>query len=199
MNDLALRLFQSSHDNHLGVPLDIDGALGSQTRWALGVDSLCPERRAVIYGCQRLMRRNIVEIKGDNRHPFIDAVLQRCIVAVGNPWCAASASFLLQCQPQAGAQALGKSFPATTTPTPGDLGWYPTGTWSGHVFLIGAYDPTAKQVMTYEGNQNNAFRILRRPTTGLHFSRTFDDVSGDVVLIPNGIPLVRSVSVQGTR
>jgi hypothetical protein len=199
MNDLELRLFQAAHDNHLGDPLDIDGDLGSQTRWALGVDSLCLERRLAIYRCQRLMRRKIVELKGDNRHPFIDVVLERCIVAVGNPWCAASASFIVDCQPQAGAQALGKSFPATTNPRPGDLGWYPTGKWTGHVFVVGAYDPDLQQVMTYEGNQNNAFRVLRRPTQGLKFSRVFEDVSGSSVLIPNGLSLVRSVSVQGTR
>jgi hypothetical protein len=201
MNDLELRLFQAAHDDHFGDPLSIDGDLGSWTRWALGINSLCPKRRLAIYRCQRLMRRKISEVGGDNRHPFIDVVLERCLVARGNPWCAAAASFVLDCQPHAGAQDLGKSFPMTLNPCPGDLGWYPTGRWTGHVFVIGAYDPTAQQVMTYEGNQNNAFRCIRRPCSGLHFSRTFDDDSNVSVLIPKDsrISLAYSTALMGTR
>jgi hypothetical protein len=204
MDGLALKLFQAEHDNHLGLPLDIDGILGPQSRWALGVDSLDDLRQAVLRRCGRLARVGVVEAKGDNRHPFIDAVLERCGVEPGAAWCGASASYALDDGVWlAGARALGGHYPATTTPVPGDLGWFPTGkpgSWTGHVFIIGAVDWGSKQVMTYEGNSSNAYRVLRRPMHGINFSRTTPCHSGNPVPIPPGLRLVRTAGQsKGTR
>ena len=199
--DLDIRLFQARYDNHLGQPLDIDGKLGSQSLWANGIALLPMYRRQAIQTCQRLARIGIEEAQGNNRHPFIDVVLEKCGVPLGSAWCAAAASFALgenKDNWQAGAQALGKSYPDVKVPIPGDLGWYPTGRWQGHVFIVGAVDLEAQQVMTYEGNRRNAYRVIRRPMKALRFSRTFPDIHGGPVPIPKGLRLVYNRS-QGTR
>lgn len=174
--------FQRTHRNHLGEPLAVDGVVGPQTEWAQDVETLCRARREIIRTAQGYIGL-AEDPPGSNDDPshIIRSWLARCFASAGDPWCAAFASFCLSAglstpMRMAGAQALGKRFPATTQPLAGDLFWYPTGPVRGHVGLVLGVAPL--EVMTVEGNCNNAVRCTRRDRAALRFSRTVDDVSG---------------------
>ena len=65
----------------------------------------------------------------------------------------------------------GKRFPSTIAPVAGDLFWYPVGPRQrnghqpAHVGIVGGADD--REVITFEGNCQNAYRITRRPRAGL--------------------------------
>lgn len=199
-----LQRFQSTHRNHLGLPLDVDNVLGPETRWAKDFETLCIERRTVIEAAQPFIyphgpKALIEKPFGSNDEPTgtIDRWLKASHAQEGDPWCAASVSeWLSTVIPVriAGAVRLGKHFPVTATPWAGDIGWYPTNTkGNGHVFLVIGVD--SHWVMSIEGNCDHACRCVRRPRVGLRFARTFEDVSGICPKVILSVPLAGS----GTR
>lgn len=189
----ALRSFQLGHTDHLGRPLKPDGLQGPLTEWALDFDTLCAGRESIVREAQKFIGLK-EDPPGSNSDPggIIRMWLVRCNAKPGDPWCAAFASFCLSAGvPKqlriAGAQALGKHFPATTQPVTGDVFWYPTGPVKGHVGLV--LGVAADEVMTLEGNCNNAVRVVRRVRAELRFSRTVEDVSGTCPGVVPSTPL----------
>lgn len=182
-----IEAFQRAHHNHLGRPLKVDGAIGPQTQWATDFATLCKARQSIVRSGQRYIGLE-ESPPGSNADPggIIRGWQGRCSCGPHDPWCAAFASWCLsqgvaKAIREGNAQALGRYFPATALPMTGDLFWYPTGAYTGHVGLVlgvGAFE-----VMTLEGNCQNAVRCARRyrVATGgprLNFARTVDDVSG---------------------
>lgn len=187
-----LREFQRSHSDHLGKALVVDGVRGPRTEWAEDFETLCAARRGIIREAQLYVGLE-EEPPGSNADPagFIRAWLLRSFARPGDPWCAAFASMALSAGlPQqvrvAGAQALGKRFPKTTQPVTGDLFWYPTGPVKGHVGLVLGVAPL--EVMTLEGNCDNAVRVVLRNRSELRFSRTVDDTDGTCPGVVPGTP-----------
>lgn len=207
MNPQEVEAFQRLHKNHLGKPLRVDGDFGPQTEWAADFETICQARQSIILTGQLFI--GLTEVPaGSNDDPrgLIRSWLQRCGAKPGDPWCAAFACWCLShgvAQPLriAGAQALGKHFPATTQPFAGDLFWYPTGaegSWTGHVGLV--IGVSAMEVLTIEGNCANAIRCARRPRVAaggarLRFARTVEDTSGTC---PGVVPSV-DPAPGGTR
>ena len=158
--------------NHLGLPLRVDGDAGPETRWALAAALLQIERQLAIRRAQRHL--GLVEASPNvDREGIIASYLLECGVKVPSAWCAAALSCWLAVPGIriAGAQAIGRAFPAVKDPVAGDVFWYPTGEWEGHCGLVtgvGALD-----VMTIEGNSDNGQRCWRRLKAGLNFSRPF--------------------------
>lgn len=194
-----IREFQATAANHLGRPLKTDGVIGPETEWALDFATLCRARQEILRTAQ-LYLGLVEEPPGSNDDPgrIIRSWLTRASAKPGDPWCAAFASYCVsQGVPAqiriAGAQALGKRFPATAHPTAGDLFWYPTGPRTGHVGLVAGVAPL--EVQTIEGNCANAVRCVRRDRAALRFSRTVDDTSGTS---PGVVPSVPPAP-QGTR
>jgi len=188
--------FQTLHLNHLGKPLSVDRILGPQTRWALDFEGVSLARRAIVVAAQQHIGLTENPI-GSNTDPagLILGWLKACGARLGDAWCAAFAS---HCLSQSlgpvkigGAQALGKHFPPATAPCPGDVMWYPTQDWQGHCGVV--LGVSAREVMTIEGNCDNAVRCVRRALGGLRFSRT---IEGAVGTCPGVVP---SVALAGGR
>jgi len=195
MQVLDISEFQAEHYNHLGKKLVVDGVLGPETRWAMDVASLSSERRAVWDRAKQYI--GLAEdppFSNDDPEGIIDGWLKAARAKEGDPWCAAAASFWLSASTPvaiAGAIRLGKHFPETDTPWAFDLFWYPTNDkGNGHVGLV--IGVGSVEIMTLEGNCDNAVRVRRRPRKGLRFSRTFDETLGTcpkVILSPK-VPLL---------
>lgn len=182
MSPEALKEFQRAHVDHLGKALKVDGVQGPRTEWAADFETLCSARRTIIREAQIYLGLTEDPI-GSNSDPagFIRQWLARCFARAGDPWCAAFASFCISAGlttqvREASAQRLGKRFPATTHPVVGDIFWFPTGPVRGHVGLVLGVAPL--EVMTLEGNCDNAVRCVMRDRAELRFSRTVDDTAG---------------------
>lgn len=193
VGDLAS--FQEDHLNHLGRPLDVDNVLGPETRWAMNLMSLSSERRTVIREAQKSL--GLVEFPpGSNDDPrgIIDGWLKAARAKPGDPWCASALSAWLSTVTPvriAGAIRLGQHFTPVVTPWAGDIFWYPTNDkGNGHVGLIIGVGTI--EVMTIEGNCDNACRCVRRPRAGLRFSRPFDDTLGicPTIILSKEVPLL---------
>lgn len=192
MTPELLREFQSSHLNHLGRPLAVDGVQGPQTEWALDVETLCAERRAFIFAAQ--LHLGLVEVpprSNDDPAKLIRKWLLRAGAMARDPWCAAFVCAMLESANVevyiAGAQRLGRAFPAVREPLAGDLFWFPTGRVTGHVGIVIGTSPT--EVMAIEGNCANAVRATRRPRLGLEFSRPIENACGTSPgVVPSVLP-----------
>jgi hypothetical protein len=186
--------FQEANLNHLGLPLDVDGVIGPETRWAMNFLTLSSERRTVIRAGQKyIWLKEIPPGSNDDPDGIIDGWLKAARAKEGDPWCAAAASAWLSTVTPiriAGAVKLGQHFTPTDNPWVGDLFWYPTGGGKGHVGLV--LGVSINEIMTLEGNCNNACRVVRRPRTGLRFSRTFDDTLGicPKIIVSDEVPLL---------
>lgn len=201
MSPDQIRAFQDrpSYD-WLGMRLKPDGILGPKTRWALAVAELDPRRQAIVENACGFV--GLTE-RETNRHPDIDAWLQRCGAPLGSPWCAAFASWCISVNGLknvrvASAQKLGQLHTrATTRPVPGDVMWFPTGEWTGHCGIVVGVGLDA--VATVEGNQDNAVRLVRRLRSQVRFGDVLNrsEVFGEVP-VPPGLPLV-PVRAEGTR
>lgn len=195
MQTESIEVFQASHFNHLGKPLDVDGVLGPETRWAMDVSSLSSERQIVILAAQYYIGL-VEDPPGSNDDPkgIIDGWLKAAHAKEGDPWCASAASAWLSVSTPvriAGAVRLGQHFPPVGSPWAGDLFWYQTNAkGNGHVGLVIGVGTT--EVMTLEGNCNNKCQVVRRPRAGLNFSRTFDDTLGTCpkVILSKEVPLL---------
>lgn len=195
MSPEDLREFQKAHVNHLGRPLLVDGVLGPETQWAIDLFSCSPRRRVVVHRAQQLLGM-VEDPPGSNRGLRIDEFLQRCGVSTGQPWCAAFASHCLDTVAIAGALALGGHFPAVDSPLPGDVLWFPTGGGKGHCGLVLGLGK--HEVMSIEGNCQDAVRCVRRARDLVRFSSTGNDVQGTC---PASIVTAAflATSVAGTR
>jgi hypothetical protein len=195
-----VRIFQRSAYDHLGAPLKVDGQLGPRTQWAMALAGLPSARVAIVSRAQGEL--GLEEFAGTNRHPNIDAWLRRCGAPLGSPWCAAFASWCISAGTDvvavAGACNLGRRFPNTENPIPGDMFWYPTDNQGhGHCGIV--VGVTLSEVMCIEGNQRNAVRCTRRSRDSLNFSRTAPACPGAALPgIPPGVPFLTSTGL-GTR
>jgi hypothetical protein len=199
MTPEAVKFFQAAHRDHRGRRLRVDGDLGPVTQWSIDFESLCEQRQRIIALAQVHLGLT-EEPPGSNDDPggLIRGWLARAGAVPGDPWCAAFTSHCLSAGTpalvrQAGAVSLGRLFPPTAEPLPGDVFWYPVGSSGhGHVGLVLGVAP--REVMTLEGNCENAVRCVRRSRfplgsviSALRFSRTVEDTSGKV---PGVIPSV---------
>jgi hypothetical protein len=150
------------------------------------------------------------EVGGPNRSPLIDAWLRRCGVGPGLPWCAAFASWCVEEREEtepglgphavacAGALRLGRLFPATREPLPGDLMFFATDTkGAGHIGIVVAGDAT--YALCIEGNSANCVRYVLRLRSEVLFARTRSEagVLPSLLDFPK-TPIVR-VTREGTR
>lgn len=114
-----------------------------------------------------------------NRSPLIDEWIALCGLNPADPrgpysWCAAFASWCIG-EKQPGALKLGRMFPETTSPIPGDLMFFPTDDrGSGHVGIVvePPFDATDPEVLCVEGNSNDGVRYVRRLRAEVTFSRS---------------------------
>lgn len=165
MTSEQVTAFQATHLSHLGKLLRIDGVLGPQTEWALDFETLSTGRRAIVRVAQVFLGLE-EDPPGSNTDPAgtIRDWLGNVGAHPGDPWCAAFASHCLGTVRIASAQALGRHFPATLDPWPGDVLWYPTdatGHGHGHVEIVTG--KSATETMSIGGNVANAVRCVRRP------------------------------------
>jgi hypothetical protein len=182
----AVRTFQATHLNHLGRALLIDGLLGPQTTWALDFDSQSPTRRSIVRVAQAFLGLTEDPV-GSNTDP--NGIIRNWLLNVGakagDPWCAAFVSHCLGTVRMGGAQALGKHFPATDVPYPGDVLWFPTVGEHGHCGIV--LGSSATEVMSIEGNCGNAVRCVRRFRSSVRFARA---APGMVGICPGVVPSV---------
>lgn len=190
-----LRVFQREHVNHLGRALTVDGILGPETQWAIDLFSCSPRRRVVVHRAQQFLGM-LEDPPGSNRGVRIDEFLQRCHESTGQPWCAAFASFCLDTVAIAGALALGAHFPAVSSPLPGDVMFFPTGGGKGHCGIVLGVGP--HEVMTIEGNCQDAVRCVRRARDLVRFASTGSDLQGTCPASIVTVPFL-ATSVVGTR
>ena len=190
-----VREFQKAHVDVLGRPLRVDGVLGPSTRWALDLFSCSPRRRRVVARAQSLLGL-AEDPPGSNRAPKIDELLQRCGVSTGLPWCAAFASWCLDTVAIAGALALAAHFQAVGSPLPGDVMWFPTGGGKGHCGIVVGLG--LHEVMTIEGNCQDAVRCVRRASDLVRFASTGEDYQGTCPATLACIPFF-ATSLLGTR
>jgi hypothetical protein len=188
--------FQRGRFDWEGKPLVVDGALGPRTRWALAISRLDTRRQAIVANaCGFVGLRE----RSTNRGPDIDTWLERCGAELGSPWCAAFASWCISVPGlpsvrEAGAQALGRSMRPTTLILPGDVMWFPTGTWTGHCGIVIGTGPGELAVV--EGNHENRVALVRRRMADVRVVTPLP--VEELAEIPPGLPLV-PVQREGTR
>lgn len=190
-----LREFQRVHLDMFGKPLVVDGVLGPKTQWALDLFSCSPRRRAIVARAQSAIG-TVEDPPGSNRGHRIDEWLQRCHVSTGQPWCAAFASWCLDTVAIAGALALGDAFPPTSLPMPGDVMFFSTGGGKGHCGIVAGV--STHEVMTIEGNSQNAVRCVRRARDLVRFSSTGSDTGGTRPASVVSAPFM-ATTTEGTR
>lgn len=135
----------------------------------------------------------------ENDSVLIRAWLRLCGVGSPAPWCAAFASWCLGDRAIAGALNLGRSFPATLAPQPGDLMYFATGGGKGHIGIVVAVSAT--EVLCLEGNRHNGVRLVRRLRSEVLFSRTREEAAGPetILLEPWPEAPLAHVAREGTR
>lgn len=182
-----------------GDLLKVDGLKGPRTDWAIAVSRLDPRRQAIVARATAFVG---TREQGTNRGHDIDAWLERCGAPLGSAWCAAFASWCISVAGmplvrEAGAQRLGKSVPETRSPLPGDLVWFKTGTWTGHIGIYVGGD--LQEAAVVEGNSSNMVRVVRRRRGEVNFGRVLERVGLETdAPMPPGLPLVL-VTSEGTR
>lgn len=191
--------FQAISRGPDGRRLDVDGDIGSRTRWALAVADIPRRRRSVIREASRFVGQR--EIPGKpNRGPLPDLVLAP-LGLVGVPWCAAFVSYVLRSvgfgaadgfKYTARARECLAMFPQRLgLPVLGDIaGWVnPDGT--GHVGIViglrlAANGHLLTHVILIEGNSADSVRITARPIGDLQVRALPDELqwSSDVPSAP---------------
>lgn len=186
--------FQQTHKNHLGRQLKDDGDIGPETQWALDVASLAAPRQAIILAAQPFLGL-VEDPPRSNTDPrgIITKWLQRCGANPGDPWCASSLSAWLSVVVPVkipGAMNLGRHFLEVPSPFVCDIGFFPTDNKGhGHCFLIVGVSET--EIMTYEGNCDNACRCVRRARTpNIRYSRPIIEMTGTCPGVVSTVPLM---------
>ncbi len=199
----ALAAWQTEHFDCFGRSLKPDGVLGPLTIWSLCFESIPFERRAGIWRGLQFLKRGLKEVPaGSNDDPnhVIDGFL--AFAGVVNPasWCASAVSDCLNLEKRyAVAQELGRAFPLVNEAACGDVFWYPTDGWRGHVTIILGSDD--EQVMVWNPNHNNMLTITRYMRKQGFISRIpypINDECFKVPVIINGVPLIDRVNAIGT-
>lgn len=152
-----------------------------------------------------------------NDSPLIRAWLRRCGVTSPSAWCAAFASWCVDERRAsgkggqtvgadvipvacAGALNLGRLFPSTRDPLPGDLMFFATDDQGhGHVGVV--VERLADRVLCIEGNSENRVRYVQRLVAETRFARTREEPAPPDHGSPEAwrtAPLVH-VSLGGTR
>lgn len=196
---MDVQAFQRTHKNHLGKQLKDDGDIGPETQWALDVVTLGAPRQSILTTAQPFLGL-IEDPPRSNSDPkgIITGMLQRCGADPGDPWCASCLSAWLSIVVPVkipGALTLGRHFMEVGEPFACDIGWFPTDTKGhGHCFLIVGVSRT--EIMTYEGNNENACRCVRRlRTPNIRYSRPIIETTGTCPGVIATVPL----SGGGTR
>lgn len=176
MTPSQTRVFQACHRAPCGAPLKVDGQEGPMTRWAASATAQPWERQQVLARAQ--VRSGLQEV-GANRSP--DGAVAAWLIGAGistpAPYCAAATSAWLGLEPgEPGAQRLGKRFQVVDSPGFCDVGWYPTGSWQGHVFLIIGGDQD--YVLTFEANAQNRVGVFRRARCAVSFACPYNTPLG---------------------
>jgi hypothetical protein len=161
------------------------------TKWAQAAAEQCHTRRDV--WARATVHVGLRESpSNDDPGGIIRAWLRGAGVGVPAAYCASAVSAWLDIWPgEPGAQKLGKRFQEAGSPGFCDLGWYPTGPWQGHVFLVIGGDPD--EVLTLEANAQNQVGVFRRERGPLRFATPFARPGGELP------PLVRSYPRLSTR
>lgn len=197
MNPDDVREFQRAHVDVLGKPLAVDGDLGPKTQWAMDLFSCSPRRRLVVHRAQSALGVTEDPPKSNlDKGGHIKAWMRRCGAKPGEPWCAAFASWCLDTVAIAGALALGRSFSATSLPLPGDVMYFATGGGKGHCGIVVGI--AGHEVMTIEGNCQDAVRCVRRARDLVRFAATGPDLEGTCPATLASIPFL-ATSIEGTR
>lgn len=198
-DDIAAFQRDPKHHDHVGKPLLADGILGAKTRWAMGFETLCAERRALVRTAHAF--GHVVEVPiGSNRDPegWIKRWIEHCPgCRPGDPYCAAFLSWCIsQTQPKVaigGALALGRHYPETDDPVCGDIFTFPTNAkGAGHTgFVLGT---GATMIMTWEANSSDRVGSwLRDRIPTMKFHRV---VANDTGRPPGCVP---SMPLAGSR
>lgn len=196
MTPIELREFQAAHTDWEGKPLVVDGIRGPKTLWALAVSRLEPRRQEIV---RRACGAVGIAEEAPNRGLEIDAWVRRAGAPLGSPWCAAFASWCISVpglpeRCEASAQTLGRSLRSSTLILPGDLAWFATGEWTGHVGVIVGLG--AGELATVEGNQRDAVRLVRRSLLDVRIATPLP--VEEFPCIPPGLELLRTQR-EGTR
>lgn len=180
--------FQATHYDHVGRPLRVDRVLGPETEWALDLDTMTSARQAIVRAAQEhLGLEEDPPRSNSDRAGFIRRWLLVAGARPGDPWCAAYASHCLGSVHFASAQALGRHFPATSSPSAGDVMWFPTDEQGhGHCGIVIGVGAT--EVMTIEGNCDNAVRCVRRDRARVRFAQVLGDSTGTCPGIVPSVP-----------
>lgn len=198
----ALKAWQRTHHNHLGRPLEVDGARGPETRWAEAFELLSEDQKLVLREAQGWLGEQ-ERPPGSNRSLRIDQANGRCGVPLGSPWCASSASDCLSVVRNVRcASALGFARWAEeecSEPAPARLWAFPTDAQGhGHCGLVAGWEFARAEIMTYEGNVDSGFRCLLRSTEGMRFWRFCEEAGDGLPLVLKGTAWRRNALV-GTR
>lgn len=203
LGEAEIRAFQAVHRNHLGKPLRVDGILDPETQWALEFQTLPEERRKEIEYAQLYL--GLVEDppgSNDDDRGIIRGWLRACAAPLKSAYCSAFASACLSAGGVevriAGAQSLGKSLEPTNTPVAGDVLWFPTNGWQGHIEIV--IGRGATEVMTIGGNVRDGVRCVRRPRQGARFGRAPYPIGAHTVCpgVLGSVQLL-AIAAAGTR
>lgn len=196
-----IKAIQRALVNHLGVPLGIDGDAGPETLWAMAMALQPIERQLAVRRAQRHL--GLLESSANvDPEGIIADYLAECGINYPAAYCAAAASCWLAIPRVriSSAVLLGRRFPATESPQPGDLAWFPTGGGFGHIELVGGVDDD--EVMNFGANVQNGIRCVRRSRVGLNFARTpfpIGDSPPPGVIRSIKVPFVKNGTLVGTR
>jgi hypothetical protein len=180
--------FQRTHLDHLGRPLVVDGKLGPETDWAMDLETLSAARRAIVRTAQvHLGLEETPPHSNSDPGGFIRRWLLAAGAQPGDPWCAAYASHCIGTVRLASAQKLGLHFPPTSLPCAGDVMWFPTDGVHGHCGIVIGVGAT--EVMTIEGNCQDAVRCVRRDRNHVRFGQVLSDSTGTCPGIVPSVPL----------
>lgn len=197
ITDGAVRYFQSTHIGSDGEPLEVDGATGNETWWALINPSgakqdqnlaisgtnrgLSEQRQAILRWAINEYKKNVREIPdGSNWGPRVSDYLGH--IGLGpNPWCLAfiQSGFI---------EVTGKPFIMKTghvwtlwnkatsikmafkgrSPVPGDIFVQLHSNNTGHIGFVYRVSDDGKKVSTIEGNTGNAVRLMERSVSSIH-------------------------------
>jgi hypothetical protein len=161
-----LRSFQQNAVDWRGSPLAVDAVLGPRTAWALDLRAFGSLRERVVRIALGYLGTT-ESPPGSNRGALVDQFLAPAGLK-GQPWCAAFVSYVRrQCGCLPGAyhvsvhnMAKAERPPLGRVAWPGDVFYILRPDGTGHCgFVIGGSD---HEIMTVEGNCNNAVRVGRR-------------------------------------
>jgi CHAP domain len=190
--------FQATHKDWTGHWLKPDGVAGPKTLWAWQIAQLEPWRQDVV---ARATSRVGVREFFENAGTEIEEWQKRAGASQGDPWCACFASWCISVPglPDVrmyGAQALGKSLQATSDPLPGDVLWFPTGSWQGHCGIVIA--SAGLETASVEGNLDNQVGLARRLRGSCRYGMPRLPAPPPRIDIPPGLTF-KETRIVGTR